>query len=563
MRLGFFIKFLLIAFLLNSCKSSKVGVKATKEELAFELDSFINPILPGFNPDPSICRVGEDYYLVTSTFEYFPGVPIYHSKDLVNWKLISHVLNRSEQLNLVGVASTAGIYAPTIRHHNGVFYMITTLVANKNSSLPKGNFIVTSRNIKGPWSNPIWLNDADGIDPSLFFDDDGKVYYSGNQPMPQSTNGQQKQIWIQEIDPVTFKFKGDKGILDSKIYFEDSTLIGKPTFFEAPHIYKKDGVYYLLISHGGTGVTHASSIWKSKSPLGPWEANPANPIMTNRDNKIAGINCTGHGDLFQTQNGEWWMTFLAVRAKKSNLNLMGRETFLAPVDWPGEWPIVNPGANKGLIEFKYKKPNLPKQPFIQKYEFRDDFDQSKLDLNWTMIRNPLQVWVDLKAKKGFLQMSLLKEQIVQNGHPAVLGIRVPDMRLDGITKLDFTPAKDNECAGLALFRGHDAEWIIVKEKVDTNYFVSVYYNSEKMTSTQIIDKLAPTYLKIEINGFEADFLYSENGTDFSHVAAADISAIGFPTAGRFTGSFIGLYASSRDKLTTNKAYFDFFELKRK
>ncbi len=556
----FFTFFILLVMFFGACKSPKESLVNSNNK-PFDRDSFINPIIPGFNPDPSICRVGEDYYLVTSTFEYFPGVPIYHSKDLVTWQLIGHVLNRPEQLDLIGVQSTAGIYAPTIRHHNGVFYMVTTMVANNRTDRKKGNFICTSKNINGPWSNPIWIEDAPGIDPSLFFDDDGKVYFSGNRPAPNLIQTQHKQIWIQELDLNTFKLKGEIGIHDAQKYLQDSTIIGNAVAMEASHIYKKNGSYYLMVAHGGTGMTHAVSIFKSNSPLGPWQDNPNNPILTHRKNTMSGINCTGHADLIQTHNGEWWITYLAVRAIGNKNNLMGRETFLSPVDWSGEWPIINTNGKDDVIAFNTKRPNLPKQTVKDKYYFFDDFNSKKLGLEWTMIRNPLQNWYSLTNKKGYISLNLLKDEIEQSAHPVFLGKRVVDQKIEASTLIEFNPV-DKDCAGLVLLRGHEAEWSIVKEVVDTSYFISAYYNKDKMASVEILDKTKPTYLKIEINNFEADFLYSENGDNWNHVAAADINAVGFPKDGRFTGSFIGMYASSRGKLSTNKAHFDFFEMKK-
>ena len=207
------------------------------------MNTFRNPILPGFYPDPSICRVGEDYYMVTSTFEYFPGVPIFHSKDLVNWKQIGHVLNRSSQLNLDGIPTSRGIYAPTIRYHHGVYYMITTFV--ESAAGARRNFFVTSTDPAGSWSDPYWLNDAPGIDPSLFFDDNGKAYYTGNR-VPQA--GQQypkhMEIWLQELDLEKMQLVGQKFSLWDGALKQIHAQ-------ESPHLYKINGYYYLIIAEGG------------------------------------------------------------------------------------------------------------------------------------------------------------------------------------------------------------------------------------------------------------------------------------------------------------------------
>ncbi|MFD1316382.1 glycoside hydrolase family 43 protein [Namhaeicola litoreus] len=516
-----------------------------------------NPIIAGFNPDPSVCRVGDDYYLVTSTFEYFPGVPIYHSKDLVNWTMIGHVLHRPEQLDLDGVASTAGIYAPTLRYHEGTFYMITTLITNREGTKPKGNFIVTAKNPAGPWSSPHWIDGAPGIDPSLFFDDDGKAYYCGNRNAENQEFRAEKQIWIQEIDLQNFKLKGKIGTLDSKPYYIND-IIGSAVAFEAPHIYKKDGVYYLLIAHGGTGMGHAVSIWKSHTPYGPWEDNPDNPILTHRGD-TSGINATGHADVFQTQDGDWWSVFLAVRSTDEKNNVMGRETFLAPVDWSGTWPIYNPKGEVSRTAFTHDAPKL--FGGTQKdFNFKDSFSNETLDLNWSMIRTPRSTWWDLKTTMGKLKLLLRPDEIKNYEQPSFLGLRVPDMKIESEVNLDFTPATPSECAGLAFERGHDEEWTLVKELIDDKAVVSVFYNGEKKLGQYQLKSEKTITLKIKLDDFKMSFFVKED-TNWEKIAEADASSLGFPPAGRFTGSMVGPYASSRGEISTTWANFDDFELR--
>ena len=268
-----------------------------------------NPIIPGFHPDPSIVKVGDDYYIVNSSFQYFPGVPIYHSKDLVNWEHIGNVLSKESQLPLKDATSWQGIYAPTIRYHDGTFYMITTNIGNG------GNFMVKTKDPKGPWSEPIWLK-QEGIDPSLFFEN-GKVY------MVSNPNG---IITLCEIDPET----GEQ-LTPSKGLWKGCG--GR--YPEGPHIYKKDGYYYLLISEGGTELAHHLTIARSKDIYGPYEPNPNNPILTNCNMKGQGsqIQGTGHGDFVQATDGSWWVVFLAYRNYGGSYHHIGRETFIAPVEW--------------------------------------------------------------------------------------------------------------------------------------------------------------------------------------------------------------------------------------
>jgi alpha-N-arabinofuranosidase len=520
-------------------------------------NKYNNPIIAGFNPDPSVCRVGDDYYLVTSTFEYFPGVPIYHSKDLVNWTMIGHVLHRPEQLDLDGVASTAGIYAPTLRYHEGTFYMITTLIADREGTKPKGNFIVTAKNPAGPWSNPHWIEGAPGIDPSLFFDDDGKVYYCGNRNAENQEFRAEKQIWIQEIDLQNFKLKGKVGTLDSKPYYIKD-IIGSPVAFEAPHIYKKDGVYYLLIAHGGTGMGHAVSIWKSNTPYGPWEDNPDNPILTHRGDKASGINATGHADVFQTQDGDWWSVFLAVRSKDEKNNVMGRETFLAPVDWSGTWPIYNPKGEIGRTAFVHEAPKLFSG--TQKdFNYKDSFSSETLNLHWSMIRTPRSTWWDLKTTTGKLKLLLRPDEIKNYEQPSFLGLRVPDMKIEAEVNLDFTPLTPSDCAGLAFERGHDEEWTMVKELIDDKAVVSVYYNGEKKLGQYQLKSDKLISLKIKLDDFQMSFFVKEDA-NWEKIAETDASSLGFPPAGRFTGSMVGPYASSRGETSTTWANFDDFKL---
>ncbi|MBQ2334345.1 MAG: glycoside hydrolase family 43 protein, partial [Prevotella sp.] len=287
-----------------------------------------NPIIPGFHPDPSVCRVGDTYYLVNSSFQYFPGVPIYESKDMIHWQQIGNVLDRASQIPLKGATSWQGIYAPTIRYHEGTYYMITTNIGNG------GNFMVTSKDPKGPWSEPIWL-EQQGIDPSLYFEN-GKCYMVSN---PDNT------IMLCEINPKT-----GKQLTKSKALWQGTG--GR--YPEGPHLYKKDGWYYLLISEGGTEMAHRLTIARSKNIDGPYQPNPDNPILTHCSlaGQYSQIQGTGHGDLVQANNGQWWMVFLAYRNFGGAYHHLGRETFLAPVQWDkGAWPVVNGGNPVDTVMF--------------------------------------------------------------------------------------------------------------------------------------------------------------------------------------------------------------------
>ena len=308
--------------------------------------TYPNPILPGFYPDPSICKVGDDFYLVTSTFAYFPGVPIFHSRDLIHWEQIGNILNRDSQLPLDGAGISQGIFAPTLRYHNGTFYMVTTNVSNS-----LGNFIVTAKDPAGPWSDPYPL-DAEGIDPSLFFDDDGTCYYCGTKPRREGARYfGDNEIYIQKLDLGTMTLAGDS-------YPAWHGALRGVEWPEGPHLYKKDGWYYLLISEAGTAHHHAVSIARSKSLSEPFEGYKGNPIMTHRhlgmDYPIVNV---GHPDIVETKNSEWWMVLLASRPYGGYCRNLGRETFLVPFRWEDGWPVVNPG--KGIVEDTVTAPDLP------------------------------------------------------------------------------------------------------------------------------------------------------------------------------------------------------------
>ncbi len=287
--------------------------------------TFTNPIIPGFAPDPSIVRVDDDFYLINSTFEYFPGIPIYHSRDLVNWELIGHAIHEPEQADLARIKSSDGIHASTIRHNDGLFYVITTNNVGGNMV----NFIVTATDPKGPWSDPYVLEGAPGIDPSLLFDDDGRAWYVGNHMPPDPEFPGQAEIWLQELDLESMQLAGERH------YLWRGCCQG--VWAEGPHIYKKDGYYYLLISEGGTAFEHAMSVAISKDITGPYANNPRNPVLTHRqlsyDYPISGV---GHADLVELQDGRWYAVALGWRLVDGEHGILGRETFLLPVIWETE-----------------------------------------------------------------------------------------------------------------------------------------------------------------------------------------------------------------------------------
>ena len=392
-----------------------------------------NPVISGFYPDPSICRVGEDYYLVTSSFEYFPGVPIFHSKDLINWRQIGYCLTRKSQLPLEKVKSSIGIYAPTIRHHNGIFYVITT---NANGWK---NFFVYSKDPAGGearqgrpggnWSEPVWL-DQGGIDPSLFFDDDGSVYFAstGDNCIVQSV-----------ID-----IKTGKRLTDTREIWRGTG----GSYPEGPHLYKINGVYYLMIAEGGTEFGHMETIARSRNPWGPFESSPRNPILTHRSS-VEPIQCTGHGDLIEAHNGTWWIVFLGVRTNgHPPCHHMGRETFLAPVKWDKDgWPIIGHNGRVYLdMEADCLSPHTE-----ENMTARDDFNAKSLGMDWNFLRNPKEEDWSLNDRSGFMRLTCSAVTLDDSDSPAFIGRRQKHFNCRVQTELSFSPESEKEEAGLTAF----------------------------------------------------------------------------------------------------------------
>ncbi|WP_157601941.1 glycoside hydrolase family 43 protein, partial [Promicromonospora kroppenstedtii] len=297
-----------------------------------------NPILPGCYPDPTICRVGAEYYLVTSTFEYFPGLPVFRSRDLVHWEQIGHAVDRPGQLDMQGIASSGGLYAPTLRHHDGTFWLVCTLVDQQDSSRG-GNFVLTATDPAGPWSDPVWLGE-DGIDPSLFFDDDGRVWLHGTRLAREPEWHDQTEVWLRELDPATMRLAGPEHVLWR------GAVLGA-VWAEGPHLYRVDGTYYLLAAEGGTEFHHAISVARSDSVTGPYVGNRANPVLTHRhlgrDVDVVGV---GHADLVEAPDGSWWAVLLGMRPYGGYHYNLGRETFLVPVTWEDGWPVFAPGQGR-------------------------------------------------------------------------------------------------------------------------------------------------------------------------------------------------------------------------
>jgi alpha-N-arabinofuranosidase len=510
---------------------------------------FRNPILSGFYPDPSICRVDDDYYLVTSTFEYFPGLPIFHSRDLVHWRQIGHVLDRPSQLPLDGIRASAGLYAPTIRYHDGVFYVINTLVDGTTKS---GNFIVTATDPAGPWSEPYWLEDAPGFDPSLFFDDDGRVWYAGNRLAQPGQFEGHSEVWLQELDLNKMCLVGERLVI------WDEAVKGA-VWSEAPHLYKIDGRYYLLTAEGGTAHHHAVVVARSETITGPYEGNRGNPILTHRhlgsDYPIVG---TGHADLVDTPSGEWWMVLLAMRPYGGYYYNLGRETFLAPVRWEDGWPIVSAGT--GRVEFAYPSPDLPEQRWPSTPAC-DHFDGVTLAPQWFFLRTPREDFWSLSDRSGWLRLRLRPPHLAELSNPSFVGRRQQHIHFVTQTLLEFTPQSENECAGLALVQNNNFHFRFVVTRADQPIvrLIKRTHGTEEILAEQPL-AAGRCYLKVEAHEQNYNFYAAAEPDQWQPIAeGVDGRILSTPLAGGFVGAVIALYASSNGQVSTNHADFDWFE----
>lgn len=379
-----------------------------------------NPIIKGMYPDPSITKAGKDYYIVNSSFEYFPSVPLFHSKDLMNWRQISYVLDRNSQVDLANTFDSGGIYAPTIRFYNDIFYMITT-------NLYKGNFIVTTKNPLEGWSEPIFIKDAPGIDPSLFFEKD-KVY--------MQYSCLREGIWQGELD------------VESGLFVDTPKMIsmgcgGRDP--EGPHMYKKDDYYYLLSAEGGTRDGHRITIQRSRSIWGPFEACPNNPIVSNQDVKSEELQGVGHGDLFVDNHGEWWMVALAFRERKHK-HILGRETILLPVEWGDGWLCVENGCANSIVSTSRK---IAKQS--TSVSFIDDFTNGKLKMEWSSLRNPQKELYTIKEKRLHVKANAYT-LCDEHKNPAYLCVRQKEWA--GTFEVSICETTNASECGVSLYHDH-------------------------------------------------------------------------------------------------------------
>ncbi|NGM69819.1 glycoside hydrolase family 43 protein [Natronolimnobius sp. AArcel1] len=489
-----------------------------------------NPVLPGFHPDPSICRVGSDYYLATSSFEYTPGIPLYHSENLVDWEPIGHCLT-ADQLDLEDAEPSQGIFAPTLRHHEGTFYLVTTNVS------AGGHFVITADEPTGEWSDPLWI-DAPGIDPDLFWDD-GTAYFtyrSGPDGIEQA-----------EIDLETGEL-GESTQLCRRLVSD---------YTEAPHLYEVDGTYYLIVAEGGTHTRHMVCAARADDPTGPFEPCPNNPILSHRS--VSGaynpIQAIGHADLVEAHDGSWWLVCLGIRKHGGHpgWHHLGRETFLAPVTWEDGWPVVNDGEP---LEAEMTVPDTALETGeTQSWETTAPFDGDELGPLWNYRYPP-------ETDRYVLEDGIL----TLHGGPATLddrdstfvGRRQQHFDCKVETELVFNPEADGEAGLTALYdESHHYEIGLTRE--DGNRVVVA-----RATVGDISDRLGevrvpegPVTLRLEATQDEYDWrVETTEGTE--HLATAPTKYLATEVAGGFTGVYLGPYATGNGNECDQPAHFESF-----
>ena len=533
---------------------------------SFGQEVFKNPILAGGYPDPSICKVGDTFYLVNSSFEYFPGLPIHKSTDLINWELIGHGLHRESQasstVNLVDVQSNGGIHAPTIRYNKGVYYIISTNVYYdaENNKTDMVNFIITANNPAGPWSDPIHIEGAPGIDPDLFFDDNGKVWYVGNQAPENPRFDGEGEIWLQELDLNEYSLIGERHLLWR------GACGG--VWAEGPHMYKKDGKYYLIIAEGGTSFNHAVMVAMSEKIEGPYISNPRNPILTSRHLSYDNwVNSTGHGDIVELDDGRYYMVILGIRNEINRGSNMGRETFIAPLSWEREpfewkenkdlWPVVSPISGKVEKENEVIFTNSTQ---INSYNFRDDFNSKTLGLKWNFRRLPLENIYSLDKREGFLRIFSNQNIIKERHRAALMGFKQNQTNFEYFTSMNFNPENNKSEAGISIFQKDDNYLNFTVVKKDGNFFIKVSaYNNNKLILKD--EQLIPDYkgkikLKISSEDGEYKLFYSTRGFRYRLFDKLKNDIL---LSKGYTGAHIGLYITSNGEDSNDYVDFDYVD----
>lgn len=517
-----------------------------------------NPVLRGFNPDPSIVRVADDYYIATSTFEWYPGVQISHSRDLVNWRVIARPLERYSQLDMRGNPNSGGIWAPCLTYADGLFHLIYT-----NSRRWTGpfkdvhNYLVTAPSITGPWSEPVYMNSS-GFDPSLFHDDDGRKWFINmiwdHRPGQNMFGG----ILLQEYDP---KQKQLVGPIENIFRGTELGLV------EGPHLYKRDGYYYLLTAEGGTFITHAATVARSRSIHGPYEVMPNNPLISSAAHPTLAIQSSGHGSFVEHKDGTWALAHLCRRPLANGRSTLGRETSLQKIEWVDGWPRLASGGQVPLDV--YEGPELPMQPWRAR-PARDDFDDATLSIEWQAPRvSPAEV-SSLTARPGYLRL-IGRESIMSHFEQSLIARRQQAKHVRATTCLQFEPQHFQQMAGLVAFYSTDSfYYLYVSHAPHARKCLSLMKCERGSVSFPVekeypLDGLADVYLRLEIKDDRVSFFYSRDGETYYAVGweqDASILSDEHAVPCGFTGNFVGMACQdlAGSRLHADFDWFEYNEL---
>lgn len=533
-----------------------------------------NPIISGFYPDPTICRVGDDYYMACSSFELSPGIPLFHSKDLAHWEQICNVMSPENGFHVEKNSMVGGVMAPTLRYHDGIFYII-----NANFS-DKGNYIVTAENPAGPWSEPHWLTDVPGIDASIFFDDDGQSYIMGTGDVWDNGAGKMERgIWLAKYDMENFCMAGEPVTI-----FNSALRVGSSP--ESPHLYHIGEYYYLMIAEGGTEHYHSVMVARSKELFGFYEGNPANPVMTHRH---MGFTCpitnVGHADLVELPDGSWYAVMLASRLIGGQYKNLGRETFICPVVWERDWPLFSPQTGK--VEWEYDAPQcLPWTEYPALAE-RVAFDEEELDMRWVFWGTPYRKFYDIRDSRLYLQC--LKQKLNEELQPmsltdtggkehfvSMLAQRQCSIHTRVSCQMTFMP-EEQESAGLAIVQAmnhqlhlqravKDGRQVLQLVQVTADYDRPPYFPGfTSETYQEIIAEInweqADIVLQVDMNGEYFAVRYGTDESALQELCAADGGIINPEKVGCMSGTIIGMFASGNGVDSENRASFDWFEIK--
>jgi xylan 1,4-beta-xylosidase len=498
---------------------------------------FLNPVIPGFHPDPSLCRVGDDYYLVVSSFAYLPGIPIFHSTNLTDWELIGHVFDRPGVIDLTGLHVSDGLWAPTIRHWDGVFYLVTTIARGKRGAV---TLLVTASDPAGPWSDPVVL-DADGIDPSLFFDDDGRCWFTGCRDAAQPDVTGPGELWMQELDLAALTLVGPTHVL------WHGAMRG--AWVEAPHLYRRDGAYFLIGAEGGTEGNHSVTVARADHITGPYTGDPRNPLLTHRHlGPAAAIQNIGHADLVDTAGGETWAVVLGTRPVEG-FHLLGREVFLVPVEWTAQGPVFAPGIGQ-----------------VRAIEVRPHFAEARPSAAASHIRGT--EWMSLRGlppvvdPSGDIVLALRPDTLNGTGLPAFVGRRQAHLEFEASLVVDFDSFDAGEEAGLAIHQGAAGFATVTLQRAGADRTIAlkvVAGDNGRPADFRAIVPAGPIRFFVSTVGLDYLIKYAAiDDSDRRMLGVFDGRNLSTERVGGFVGVVLGPYATSNGQATTATARFTEF-----